>query len=97
MTTQTRSSRLSAAFAGIALVAASLTLASPAEANKSYSSCDALTKDFRTGVARNKKAANKQVKQGNRRPAHGPKARKAYKINSSRLDRDKDGTACEQS
>ncbi|MDP9822767.1 excalibur calcium-binding domain-containing protein [Nocardioides massiliensis] len=97
MTLRTRAPRMATALAGIGLVVSSLTLASPAAANQYYSSCANLTKDFRHGVAKNKKAANYQVAQGNRRPAYGKKARKAYSINASRLDRDKDGTACEQS
>jgi len=92
-----RHSRLGAALLAVVMTGATLVLAGPASAATTYSSCDALTRDFRYGVAASKKAAKYQVSQGNHRPAHGKRARKVYAANASRLDRDKDGTACEQS
>lgn len=62
-----------------------------------FSSCDALTKVFPRGVAKSKKAALKQVRQDNLKPAYGKRAKRTYWDNRSSLDRDKDGTACEQS
>lgn len=62
---------------------------------KYYSSCDNLHKDYKHGVAKSKKAANKQVNQGYGRPAYGKTAKAVYWKNHGRLDRDDDGTACE--
>lgn len=62
-----------------------------------YSSCDRLHRDWPKGVAKSRRAANKQVRQGNLRPASGPRARAVYRENHSRLDADDDGTACEVS
>ncbi|MFT3874673.1 MAG: excalibur calcium-binding domain-containing protein [Nocardioides sp.] len=78
---------------GVALVAT----AEPAGAaeGKYYSSCDKLHKDFKHGVAKSAKAAQKQVRQGYGRPSTTKKAKAVYKTNKSRLDRDNDGTACE--
>lgn len=77
-------------------VAAVLATTAPAHAaGKYYSSCDALHKDFKHGVAKNARSASKQVRDGYGRPATGKKAKAVYATNSSRLDRDKDGTACE--
>lgn len=78
-------------------LAASVTLA-PADAavgGKYYSSCDQLHRAFKHGVARSVVAANKQVRAGYGRPATSKRAKAVYRTNSSRLDRDKDGTACE--
>ena len=68
----------------------------PADAAQtSYSSCAKLQKDFKHGVSKSKAAAQKQVRQGYGMPAYGTHAQKVYWANESRLDRDKDGTACE--
>ena len=68
----------------------------PADAAQtSYSSCAKLQKDFKHGVSKSKAAAQKQVRQGYGMPAYGTHAKKVYWANESRLDRDKDGTACE--
>jgi hypothetical protein len=92
----TFASRAAAAVAATALVAAPLsTIAAPAQAATKYSSCSNLTRDFPNGVAKSKAAAAKQVRQGNSRPASGKRAQRVYHANSSNLDRDKDGTACE--
>ena len=75
-----------------------LVVAAPADAGGKYyySSCAKLTKTFKHGVAKSAAAAQKQVNQGYGRPAYGPKAKKVYDKNKGRLDRDKDGTACER-
>ncbi|ABL82844.1 MULTISPECIES: excalibur calcium-binding domain-containing protein [unclassified Nocardioides] len=86
------------AFVTAALVAAPLVvgIAGPAEAaGKYYANCDSLHRDYRHGVAKSAGAAAKQVRDGYGRPAYGKQARAVYATNSSRLDRDKDGTACE--
>lgn len=82
------------ALATIALTTSTLVLASPAEAAKKYANCDALTRDYRYGVAVSKKAAQRQVRDGNYKPAVKPKV---YRANKSGRDADKDGTACEVS
>lgn len=87
---------IAGAFAAGSLMTVSPSTAAPEPAAaKYYSSCDNLHRDFKYGVARSRKAANKQVRDGYHRPAFGSKARGIYKANYSRLDRDRDGTACE--
>lgn len=61
-----------------------------------YSSCTKLAKKYAHGVAKSRKAANKQVAQGYGPPAYGSRARNVYWENYKRLDRDRDGTACER-
>lgn len=74
---------------------APLMMTTPAEAAPSYSSCDKLTRVWPNGVAKGIRAANKAVRDGHSRPAYGPRARAVYWENYRRLDRDRDGTACE--
>ena len=62
----------------------------------SYGSCDDLLQDWPNGVAKNKSAAARAVREGFYRPATSAKARKVYRAHQSNLDRDRDGTACEQ-
>ena len=90
--------RTTAAAIAMATAAAALTLTSVASADAAqlkYSNCTALHQDFKHGVAKSRKAALKQVRQGYGRPAYGTHARKVYWANRANLDRDKDGTACE--
>lgn len=61
-----------------------------------YSSCTKLTEKYEHGVAKSRKAANKQVGQGYGLPAYGSRAQDVYWKNYQRLDRDRDGTACER-
>ena len=77
--------------AGIALTASSADAAT-----LSYSSCSKLTVKFHDGVAKSRTAAARQVRQGYGVPAYGSLARKVYWQNYRRLDRDRDGTACER-
>lgn len=89
----------------IATIAVSVVLAAPISAALStspadaaglhYSNCDALHRDYKHGVAKSKRAAAKQVRDGYGRPATTRRAKKVYRINHSSLDRDDDGTACE--
>lgn len=60
-----------------------------------FSSCAKLTKVYPHGVAKSRAAAMRQVRDGNPRPAFGPRARAVYAANHTNLDRDHDGTACE--
>lgn len=71
--------------------------AGPAEAapGKYYSSCDRLHRDFSHGVAKSAAAARRAVRDGYGRPATTKRAKKVYARNYTRLDRDRDGTACE--
>jgi hypothetical protein len=57
-----------------------------------YTSCANLLKKYPNGVAKNKAAANRAVKEGFTKPKVSSKI---YKVNSARLDRDKDGVMCE--
>lgn len=68
--------------------------AAPAAAR--YGSCDALLAHYPSGVARDASAASAAVRAGFERPAASKKARAVYRANHRSLDRDKDGTACEQ-
>jgi hypothetical protein len=65
-------------------------------AGRYYANCTALAKDFRHGVAKSRTAALKQVRQGYGMPAYGDRAKRVYWRNYTRLDRDRDGTACER-
>lgn len=94
MFTKAKSGVIAAALV-LSPLAVAVGVAAPAHAAKSYANCDALHRDFKHGVAKSKKAANKQVKAGYGRPAYGKRARAVYWENYRSLDRDKDGTACE--
>ncbi|WP_151081431.1 excalibur calcium-binding domain-containing protein [Nocardioides cynanchi] len=86
---------IAAAAATIALAPLAM-VASPAEASGRYfANCTALRHAWHHGVAKGPVAAAYQVRQGNPRPAYGPSARAVYATNYTRLDRDRDGTACE--
>ena len=52
--------------------------------------------EFHHGVAKSRKAALRQVRAGYGMPAYGTLAQEVYARNYTRLDRDKDGTACER-
>jgi hypothetical protein len=83
----------------IALAAPVGVVASASSADASsltYSNCTVLTQRYHHGVAKSRKAAKKQVRQGYGMPAYGTRARKVYWANYKSLDRDKDGTACER-
>lgn len=60
-----------------------------------FRSCDALTAKWPNGVAKGPVAANKAVRDGYSRPATSKLAVQVYWRNYRSLDRDKDGTACE--
>lgn len=47
-----------------------------------------------SGVRQTARASPRRLA-GNSRPASGTRAQRVYATNSSNLDRDKDGTACE--
>jgi len=74
---------------------AGTTVQADAATGRYFANCDALHKVWKHGVAKGPKAAQKQVRDGYSKPAYGPKARKVYWRNYTRLDRDRDGTACE--
>lgn len=85
-----------AAVAALALAAPLLTM-TPADAAAApkFSSCDALTAKWPHGVAKGPVAAAKAVRDGYSRPATTALAKQVYWMNYANLDRDKDGTACE--
>jgi Ni/Co efflux regulator RcnB len=75
-----------------AAIAAPITLAAtPAEAATDFANCDAMHRVFKYGVAKSKKAANRQYRTDHYRPAVRPLS---YKVNNE-SDADNDGTACE--
>jgi hypothetical protein len=76
--------------------AVALTATSADAATLSYSSCSKLAVKFHHGVAKSRVAAQRQVRNGYGMPAYGSVARKVYWTNYKRLDRDRDGTACER-
>ena len=68
----------------------------PAEAAApTFTSCAALYKVWPKGVAKSDRAALRAAADGHYRAASGPRAVAVYLANASRLDRDKDGVACE--
>lgn len=60
-----------------------------------FPSCDALTAKWPNGVAKGPAAAAKAVRDGYSRPNTSKLAVQVYWVNYRNLDRDKDGTACE--
>jgi hypothetical protein len=92
MTTKT----LRGAVAALALGAPLFLVAAPADAAAPYfSSCDNLTHAWPNGVAKSRIAASRAVRDGYSRPATSRRAVAVYWENYRRLDRDRDGTACE--
>jgi hypothetical protein len=84
------------AVAALALCAPLIIATTPADAAApKYRSCDGLMKVWPNGVAKSKAASNKAVRDGYSRPPYGPRARAVYWENHANLDRDDDGTACE--
>lgn len=86
------------AIAAVAAVASSalIGLGTPADAATTYfSSCANLTRVYPHGVSKSATAAARQVRLGYGRPSTTSTAKKVYATNASRLDRDRDGTACE--
>ncbi|MGO4257930.1 excalibur calcium-binding domain-containing protein [Marmoricola sp. RAF53] len=61
-----------------------------------FSSCKRLNAKYPHGVAKSRAAAQKQVRAGYLSPKYGSYAQKVYWRNYKRLDRDRDGTACER-
>jgi len=91
------SSVVAVAVAGsVALVGVEVGQSSAVVPAAKYRYCKNLLKDWPNGVAKNKMAANRAVREGFYRPASSAKARKVYRDHHSNLDRDDDGTACEQ-
>lgn len=80
------------AAAGLAVVPA---VGQPTE-RISFGSCDDLNRVYPSGVAMNKKAAKRAVREGFSKPATSKRAEKVYRENQGGLDRDGDGVACEQ-
>lgn len=90
------SRRLASIVAAAALTVPVVALTAPAaDASTYYSSCTKLHRDYKHGVAKSATAAQRQVRAGYGRPAYGTRAKKVYWTNYKRLDRDRDGTACE--
>ena len=78
----------------IAVLIAAVVLATPAAAAaKKYSSCDKLLASYPAGIARDAQAAQAAQAAGMIAPTVN---RAIYKANAGRLDRDRDGVACEQ-
>ena len=78
----------------LAVVLAAIMMATPAgAAAKKYSSCDKLLAVYPAGIARDAQAAAAAQAAGMIAPTVN---RALYKANAGRLDRDRDGVACEQ-
>ena len=86
---------LRGAIAALALAAPLLAMSPADAAAPSFRSCDALTAKWPNGVAKGPAAATKAVRDGYSRPATTTLAVQVYWTNYRNLDRDKDGTACE--
>lgn len=82
-----------------ALVAVSpgVAAAKPNKPSASYRSCAQLLQVYPNGVAKGPVAARNAVEAGYLRPAITSRAIQVYKSHEGRLDRDRDGVACEQS
>ncbi|RYC10608.1 excalibur calcium-binding domain-containing protein [Nocardioides zhouii] len=89
----TKTSR--AVVAALALAAPLLTTTPAEAAVPKFPSCAALTAKWPHGVAKGPVAAAKAVRDGYSRPATTALAVQVYWMNNANLDRDKDGTACE--
>jgi hypothetical protein len=87
--------RLLAALSTAALAGSLVATIAPAAEAAPYSSCTALHRDFKHGVAKSYAAGTRQVRQGYGRPASTARAQRIYWAVYRNLDRDKDGTACE--
>jgi hypothetical protein len=83
---------MAAALAGGMVTATAV--AAPQVGSK-FGSCAELNRVYPNGVAKNKKAANRAVRQGFARPSTTKRARALY-VKHPGLDRDRDGVACEQ-
>lgn len=57
-----------------------------------FTSCDSMYKYYKYGVAKNKKAQQRAVREGMYKPALRPRV---YADSYKTLDRDKDGVMCE--
>lgn len=92
------SRRLASVVAATALALPVVALSAPQAdaAGITYSSCAKLTRVYPHGVAKSATAAAKQVRLGYGRPSTTARAKKVYWANYKRLDRDRDGTACER-
>ncbi|HET7328862.1 MAG TPA: excalibur calcium-binding domain-containing protein [Nocardioidaceae bacterium] len=83
---------IKASIIAIALTASVFTFAAgPAQAATDFANCDAMHHVYKHGVAKSKRAANRQYRTGHYRPAVRPAV---YRANNE-SDADKDGTACE--
>ena len=88
--------RIAAAAALSAATALTVTIAPAADAAGAYfSSCAYLHRAFPTGVAKSYAAAQYQVIHHHRMPSYSAHAQQTYWRNYTRLDRDRDGSACE--
>jgi hypothetical protein len=65
--------------------------------NRSFKNCAELNKIYEGGVAKNKKVTNRNSKGVPQESKYRPTVnKKIYNVNMKRLDRDKDGIACER-
>lgn len=88
--------RGAATIAATALAVPLALMSTPADAAAPYfRTCDLLTAKWPNGVAKGPVAAASAVRQGYSRPATTTLAMQVYWANYTRLDRDRDGTACE--
>jgi len=88
-------SRFALALVAVATTSSMLVPATAQAAAPKFSSCDALRAKWPNGVAKGPAAAAKAVRGGHSRPATSKLAKQVYWQNYRNLDRDKDGTACE--
>lgn len=83
------------ALTAVATTATRLVPSSAGAAAPYFSNCDALTAKWPNGVAKGPIASAKAVRDGYSRPNTSKLAVQVYWANYRNLDRDKDGTACE--
>lgn len=87
--------RFALALVAVATTSSMLAPVAAQAAVPKFSSCDALTSKWPNGVAKGSVAAAKAVRDGYSRPNTSKLAVQVYWNNYASLDRDKDGTACE--
>lgn len=81
------------------VVSALLVFNSPAQATISqqkFKNCAALNKIYEGGIAKNKKVSNKNSKGVAQKSNYAPFVSKKIYNQNKRMDRDKDGIACER-
>jgi hypothetical protein len=84
---------ITAAVTVLALATLAVTAPPSEAATTKFTSCAKMLRVYPKGIAKDKKAADRAVKNGQYRPKVAPQV---YRDSYKSLDRDKDGSMCEQ-